>query len=133
MKLPEHLKETNVIFTFVPDPLHINLLGAGNDACDCLEKHFPVEMSEFYEKNHLKKSGQGPGGKFNGPSIKFIIQEDSISQLEELLPIEASAFFSYMRSIRELHYLCTQNELGDYQLILHDFRTTIFMMNSDFQ
>ena len=87
MKLPEHLKETNVIFTFVPDPLHINLLGTGNYACDCLEKNFPVEMSEFYEKNHLKKSGQGPGGKFNGPSFKFIIQEDSISQPEELLPI----------------------------------------------
>ena len=59
MKLPEHLKETNVIFTFVPDPLHINLLGAGNDACDCLEKHFPVEMSEFYEKESYEKKWPG--------------------------------------------------------------------------
>ena len=79
------------------------------------------------------KSGQGPGGKFNGPLIKFIIQEDSISQLEELLPIEASAFLSYMRSIRELHYLCTQNELGDYQLILHDFRTNFNYLYDEFR
>ena len=39
------------------------------------------------------------------------------------MPPDASPFISYMRSIRELHYLCTQGTLGDYQLILFDFKT----------
>ena len=38
-----------------------------------------------------------------------------------------------MRSIRELHYLCTQNELGDYQLILHDFRTNFNYLFEEFR
>ena len=61
-----------------PDPLHNNLLGAGNDACDCLERHFGSEMIK-YSENHLKKSGQGPGEKFNGPSIEYILQEEVLS------------------------------------------------------
>ena len=44
-------------------------LGAGNDACESMERQFPTQTCEFYLKNHLKNSGQGPGGKFIGPSI----------------------------------------------------------------
>ena len=40
IKFSNHLQEAEVLFTLPPDPLHNNLLGAGNDACDCLEKHF---------------------------------------------------------------------------------------------
>ena len=54
------------------NPLHINLLGAGNDVRECLEKHFPNDMDNFYKSLHLKKSGQAAGGKFHGPSIKCI-------------------------------------------------------------
>ena len=58
IKISNHLQDAQVLFTLPPDPLHNNLLGAGNDACDCLEKHFESEMSKtilkFYSENHFK-------------------------------------------------------------------------------
>ena len=83
-----------------------NLLGAGNDVCDKLETNYPNEMENFYAENHLKKSGQGAGGKFNRPSIKHILKEENLCQLENMLPVSASAFISYLRSLRNLHELC---------------------------
>ena len=56
----------------------------GNDACDCLERNFGSEMMKYYSENPLKKSGQGPGGKYNGPSIKYILQEEVLVSLEKL-------------------------------------------------
>ena len=46
-------------------------------------------LEEFYPKLHLKKSGQGPGGKFNGPSIKNILKDEFLKLLEELLQLAA--------------------------------------------
>ena len=43
-------------------------------------------MNTFYSIHNLKKSGEGPGGKFNGPSIKYILREENLSELEESLP-----------------------------------------------
>ena len=31
---------------------------------ECIEKHNPEIMNIFYKKHNLKKSGEGPGGKF---------------------------------------------------------------------
>ena len=47
--------------TLPPDPLHVNHLGAGNDAFDCLEKTYPALMKAFYIAKEVKKSGQGAG------------------------------------------------------------------------
>lgn len=115
-----------------PDPLHINLLGAGNDVCDCLERHFSSEILEFYAENHLKKSGQGPGGKFNGPSIKYNLREDVLIILENKLPVSASSFINYFRAIRNLHELCVSEELGDFYNVLHDFKVNFEFLNEEF-
>ena len=40
-----------------------------------------------------------------------------------MLPVSASAFISYLRSLRNLHELCVAEELGDYQAVLYDFKT----------
>ena len=80
-------------------------------------------MENFYAENHLKKSGQGAGGKFNRPSIKHILKEENLCQLENMLPVSASAFISYLRSLRNLHELCVGEELGNYQAVLYDFQT----------
>ena len=103
IKLSSHLQDAEILYSLPPDPIHTNLLGAGNDACECLEKHFPAEMFNFYAYNPLKKNGQGPGGKFDGPSIKFILREEILCQLENLLPVNASSFISYLRSLSNLH------------------------------
>ena len=42
--------------------------------CGDLEKMYQVEMlEEFIPRLHLNKSVKGPGGKFNGPSLKTIL------------------------------------------------------------
>ena len=71
----------------------------------------------------VKKTGQGPGGKFNGPSIKEIIKEKNLEMLENILPEEASPFITYMRSIRELHRMCITSDFEneDYILIILKF------------
>ena len=107
-------------------------LGAGKDACDCLEKHFQSEMLKFYSENHLKKSGQGPGGKFNVPSIKYILQEEVLCNLENSLPVTASCFINYLRSLRNLHKLCVAETLGDFQSVIFDFKTNFDFLYEEF-
>ena len=71
-----------------------------------LEKKFPTQMDSFYKFNNLTKKGQGIGGNFNGVSIKFILQESKLFELEGFLPEGSTAFITYLRSLREVHSLC---------------------------
>ena len=70
---PLKLKEDNldewVALTLTPDPLHINLLGGANDCIEKCESMYPIEMKSYFKRHCLNKAGEGPGGKFNGPSI----------------------------------------------------------------
>ena len=90
-----------VMKTFPPDPLHCNLLGPFNDALDKMEFYWKDIMIEFYRKKALKKSGQGPGGKFNGVDIRLIFKDSNLIQLANMLPVEAEPFINYFRSIKE--------------------------------
>ena len=38
-----------------------------------IKQNYPAEMADFQSTYHLKKSGEGPGGKFNGHSLKYIL------------------------------------------------------------
>ena len=81
-----------------------------------------VEMvDEFYKKHNLKKSGEGPGGKFNGPSIKYFLQERVLNDLETKLPTYSIAvdFTTYFRSIRDLHKACTAQTLENRDTNAH--------------
>ena len=49
-------------------------------------------MDFYYQKNNLKKSGDGPGGIFNGPKCKFIISEEGLEDLENYLPYETAPY-----------------------------------------
>ena len=62
-------EDEEVILTLPPEPLHTNLLGPVNQVVEALEKIHKEEMEAFYKKHNLKKSGDGPGGKFYGPSL----------------------------------------------------------------
>ena len=64
----------------------------------------------------MSKSGQEAGGKFNGPSIKFIINEYRLLELSELLPIEAESTINYMRSLRELHRVTVHTQFDSVAL-----------------
>ena len=65
----------------------------------------------------------GPGGKFNGPSIKFILREDTLIELEEILSESASPFITYLRSIRVLE---------DHFLVLYQFQVNFFYLYENF-
>ena len=62
-------------------------------------------QEEFYKKHNLKKSGEGPGGKFNGHSIKYILQDRVLNDLEAKLStyLIAVEFTDYFRCIRDLY------------------------------
>ena len=68
-----------------------NLLGPCNDALEKLEVKFPLEMKSFYVFHCLNKTGEGLGGKFNGPSIKTVLT--SLDDLEKQFPELASPFY----------------------------------------
>ena len=82
-----------------------------------------MKFISFIKKHGLKKSGDGPGGKFNGPKVKHIIKDTTLEELEQILPNEEILFISYLRSIRELHRMCiTSNfEEADAKLALFNF------------
>ena len=50
------------------------MLGPCNDALDKLEEEFGLEIIFFYLRHFLNKTGEGAGGKFNGPSIKTVLK-----------------------------------------------------------
>ena len=78
----------------------------------------------FYERHNLKKRGEGPGGQFNGPSIKYILQEHILKDLESTLPSTSGAleYTDYLRSIREVHSMCTAKNLDpNYKSIIETF------------
>ena len=81
----------------------------------------------------MSKSGEGLGGKFNGPSIKFILREEKIIDLNEILPTEGSPFISFLRSIRSLHEVCTARELKEYNTVLSDFQVDFEYLYKNFK
>ena len=68
---------------------------------------------EFYKRHCLSKTGEGPGGKFNGVSIKYILDEKILEDLEATLPTYEVAvdFTNYLRSIRDIHQVCLAKEV----------------------
>ena len=49
-------------------------------------------MQIWYKNHSLKKSGQSAGGKFHGPSLKYILRDEVLSDLEDFLGDEAENF-----------------------------------------
>ncbi len=62
------------------------------------------DMELFYRVNCLNKTGEGPGGKFNRPSIKTVL--NNLKPFEDILPTEAFPFIEYIHSLKEVHEMC---------------------------
>ena len=52
--------------------------------------------------------------------------------LENSLPVTASCFINYLRSLRNLHQLCVAETLGDFQSIIFDFKTNFDFLYEEF-
>ena len=84
-------------------------------------REFAIEMKYFYLTKHLNKTGEGVGGKFNGPSIKTVLK--NTEDLENHLPETAGPFITYLNSINSLHKMCIENELSDnYEETIENFK-----------
>ena len=111
MQLKVDVGDEWVAKTFPPEPLHTNLLGPVNDALYKLKEHYDEEMELFYRNHCLNKTGEGPGGKFNGPSIKIVLK--NLKNLEDILPSEGFPFIEYLQSIKEVHNMCIAEVFDD--------------------
>ena len=95
-----------------------------------MEKLHPTEMKKFYLKHGLKKSGHGPGGKFNGPKIRHLLKEETLKELQEMLPEVEEPFIVYFKSLRELDRVCVTShfEKEDWEQKLYDFEQNFFYL-----
>ena len=92
-----------------------------NDALDKLKEEFSLDMNIYYLRHFLNKTGEGPGGKFNGPSVKTVLK--NLDDLAEQLPEEAGSFINYLDSIKKLHRMCTEEKLSDnYREVIEEFK-----------
>ena len=87
-------------------------------------------MKNFYFKHGLKKSGDGPGGKFNGPKIRYLIREEVLEELQGILPEVEEPFIIYFRSLKELDRVCVTGnfETEDWEQKLFDFEQKNFYL-----
>ena len=73
-------------------------------------------------KNHFK--GSGPGGDFNGPTIKDLINNESkLNELKDEISSEYEEFIIHLKNIAQVHRVATRKELDidDAKLVLSKF------------
>ena len=61
------------------------------------------DLKDFEKKHHMKESGSGLGGDFNGPTIKNLLKEKTLNDLTEYLPKKLLPFVNYLKIIKQVH------------------------------
>ena len=88
--------------------LHVVLLGPVNDTIKVIKKHSNIDA--FLKKYHFK--GSGPGGDFNGPTIKSLINNDNkLNELKAEIGPENEDLILRLKNISEVHRVATRKEL----------------------
>ena len=74
----------------------------------------------------------GLGGSYAGPSIRKILRETSLSDLEEMLPEKyAKPVVEYLRATRHVYELCMARHVApDFHRQFDEFRRTFLVLNS---
>ena len=71
-------------------------------------------MKHYYIRYCLNKTGEGPGGNFNEPSVQKILR--NLQDLQENLPAKSSPLVNFLRCTSKLHKMCVAENLPeDYQ------------------
>ena len=63
-----------------------------------MEEIFEDEMNYFYKLQCLNKNGEGPGGKFNGPSLKTVL--DKVEELDKIVQTKGFPFIEYLKVLK---------------------------------
>ena len=117
--------------TLPPEPLHTNLLGPVIDDLEKIEEIFEDEMNYFYKLQCLNKNGEGPGGKFNGPSLKTVLNK--LEELEKIVQTKGFPFIEYLQIIKELHMMCISEKFNEnYDTIINEFKCKFFKVYENF-
>ena len=103
LKLRENLGNVEVLFLIPPYPWHVIYIGPFNHVWTCLRKL--TDLKQFEIEQHMKSIGQGPGGDYNGPTIKNILKDKNLTNLSNFLPLHLHPFVEYLRTIKNVHLL----------------------------
>ena len=133
----EGQEDMDVIQLYPPPVLHTGILGPGNDCLTQLEGYFPQEMEAFYSEHHIKSSG--PGGQYNGPTIKKILQNHQ-GKLDQLANIVSKGgddfkfFIQHLKNLGNLHHAVNLKVL-DTELVdrtIEAFESTFAQLQEKF-
>ena len=103
-----------------------------------LKPSFGTRINDTAVNDHVLSTGCDksnktliiPGGKFNGPSIKYILQDKVLNDLESKLPTYSIAqnFTNYFRCIRDLLKTCTAKILDttETQRVIDSFTNQFY-------
>ena len=133
----EGQEDMDVINLYPPPELHTGILGPGNDCLAQLARYFPDQMEQFYAKHHIKRGG--PGGQFNGPTIKKILMNHQ-GILEELRNIvteggdDFKLFIDHLENLGNVHFAVNMKVLNMERVknALETFRETFSKLQSVF-
>ena len=77
----------------------------------------------------LNKKGEGPGGKFNGPSLKTVL--DKLEELDKI--VQVFPFIEYLQSIKELYIICISEKFNNhYETIIIEFKSKFDKLYENF-
>ena len=106
IELPEAMLDLLVLLVIPPDPLHVCLIGPGNDIVEVVEKMMGKQRwCEHLKDIKLSPSHAGAGGTYNGQDLKAIIQYDNLQKLKPKIP-NGEVITDYMHAINNLHMMC---------------------------
>ena len=107
MQVTKEMEGTPISKIYPPPQLHTGILGPANDCLKKLQQIFPAEMEKFKKDRHIK--GSGPGGDYNGPTLKSIMANTNgkLDDIENIIKEKGKG-----GEIRFVHHLRNLNELN---------------------
>ena len=115
MQVTENMEGTPISKIYPPPQLHTGILGPANDCLKKLQEIFPAEMEKFKKDRHIK--GSGPGGDFNGPTLKSIMgnKNGKLDDIENIIIEKGQGgemrFVQHLRNLQDLNTVVTLKKL----------------------
>ena len=138
MQVTEDMEDIPISKMYPPPQLHCGILGPANDALKKLEQIFPAAMGEFKKERHIK--GSGPGGDYNGPTLKSILGNTNgrLDDIQKIVTENATGgeirFVEHLKYLNDLNLAVNQKvlDLPKVKDIVANFRENFTQMQKEF-